>query len=33
MQPDLKSYTDAELKAISDAVVGAALELGAVLRG
>jgi phenylalanyl-tRNA synthetase beta chain len=32
MQPAVKSYTDAELNAISDAVVGAALKLGAVLR-
>ncbi len=33
MQPNAKSYTDAELKAISDAVVAAAAKLGGVLRG
>lgn len=33
LQPGEKSYTDAELKAIADAVVAAAAKLGAVLRG
>ncbi|MBA4748232.1 MAG: phenylalanine--tRNA ligase subunit beta [Sphingopyxis sp.] len=33
LQPREKSFTDAELKAISDAVVAAAAKLGAVLRG
>jgi phenylalanyl-tRNA synthetase beta chain len=33
LQPGEKSFTDAELKAISDAVVAAAAKLGAELRG
>jgi phenylalanyl-tRNA synthetase beta chain len=33
LQPEEKSYGDAELKAIADKVVGAASKLGAVLRG
>ncbi len=33
MQPQSKSYTEDELKAISDAVIGAAAKLGGVLRG
>lgn len=33
LQPDEKSFTDAELKAISDKVVAAAAKVGAVLRG
>ena len=33
LQPQDKSYKDAELKAISDKVVGAAAKLGAELRG
>lgn len=33
LQPAEKSFTDAELKAISDAVVAAAAKIGAVLRG
>ncbi|MEY4889758.1 MAG: hypothetical protein RIQ75_888, partial [Pseudomonadota bacterium] len=33
LQPDEKSYTDEELKAISDRVVAAAGKLGATLRG
>lgn len=33
MQPPEKSYTDADLKAISDTVIVAAGKLGAVLRG
>ena len=33
LQPMEKSFTDAELKAISDAVVAAAAKVGAVLRG
>ena len=33
LQPQQKSYKDAELKAISDAVVAAAAKLGAELRG
>ena len=33
LQPAEKSFTEAELKAISDAVVAAATKLGAVLRG
>lgn len=33
MQPGDKSFTDAELKAISDKVVAAAVKLGASLRG
>jgi phenylalanyl-tRNA synthetase beta chain len=33
LQPQDQSFTDAELKAISDAVVAAAAKLGAVLRG
>ena len=33
LQPGEKSYTDADLKAIADKVVGAAAKLGAELRG
>jgi phenylalanyl-tRNA synthetase beta chain len=33
MQPKDKSYGEADLKAISDAVIGAANKIGAVLRG
>jgi phenylalanyl-tRNA synthetase beta chain len=33
LQPADKSYTDAELKAIADAITAAAAKLGAVLRG
>ncbi|TNE28374.1 MAG: phenylalanine--tRNA ligase subunit beta [Alphaproteobacteria bacterium] len=33
LQPQDKSYTDADLKAISDAIVGAAAKQGAELRG
>ena len=33
LQPQDKSYKDADLKAISDAVVAAATKLGAELRG
>jgi phenylalanyl-tRNA synthetase beta chain len=33
LQPILKSFTDEELKAISDKVIAAAAKLGAVLRG
>ncbi len=33
LQPGEKSYTDADLKAIADAVVAAAAKLGAALRG
>ena len=33
LQPGEKSYTDADIKAVSDAVVAAAAKLGAVLRG
>ncbi|ANY19107.1 Phenylalanine--tRNA ligase beta subunit [Tsuneonella dongtanensis] len=33
LQPGEKTYTDADLKAISDAVVAAAANLGATLRG
>ncbi|WP_033074333.1 phenylalanine--tRNA ligase subunit beta [Sphingopyxis sp. MWB1] len=33
LQPADKSFTDADLKAITDKVVGAAAKLGAVLRG
>jgi phenylalanyl-tRNA synthetase beta chain len=33
LQPDAKSFTEAELKAIADKVVGAAAKLGAALRG
>ena len=33
LQPQEKSFTDAELKAISDAVIAAAAKVGAVLRG
>ncbi len=33
LQPGEKSYTDDELKAIADKVIGAASKLGAVLRG
>ena len=33
LQPQDKSFTDAELKAIADKVVAAAAKLGAVLRG
>ncbi len=33
LQPTEKSYADADLKAIADAVVAAAAKLGAVLRG
>lgn len=33
LQPVEKSFTDAELKAISDAVIAAAAKVGAVLRG
>jgi phenylalanyl-tRNA synthetase beta chain len=33
MQPQDKSYTEADLKAISDAVIAAAAKLGGVLRG
>jgi phenylalanyl-tRNA synthetase beta chain len=33
MQPQEKSYADADLKAISDAVIAAAAKLGGVLRG
>jgi phenylalanyl-tRNA synthetase beta chain len=33
LQPVEKSYTDADLKAISDRVIAAAAKLGAVLRG
>ncbi|MDZ3832085.1 MAG: phenylalanine--tRNA ligase subunit beta [Sphingopyxis sp.] len=33
LQPQDKSFTDAELKAIADKVVGAAAKLGVVLRG
>ncbi|MGV1685053.1 phenylalanine--tRNA ligase subunit beta [Sphingopyxis sp. NJF-3] len=33
LQPQEKSFTDAELKAIADKVVAAAAKLGAVLRG
>jgi phenylalanyl-tRNA synthetase beta chain len=33
LQPGEKSYGDADLKAISDRVVAAAMKLGAVLRG
>lgn len=32
LQPGDKSFTDAEIKAISDKVIGAAVKLGAVLR-
>ena len=32
LQPTEKSYTDADLKAISDKVVAAAAKLGATLR-
>jgi phenylalanyl-tRNA synthetase beta chain len=33
LQPVDKSFTDAELKAIADAIVAAATKLGASLRG
>jgi phenylalanyl-tRNA synthetase beta chain len=33
LQPTEKSYSDDELKAISDKVIAAATKLGAVLRG
>ncbi|QNA85954.1 phenylalanine--tRNA ligase subunit beta [Sphingomonas sp. So64.6b] len=33
LQPDVKSFTDEELKVIADKVVAAAAKLGAVLRG
>ena len=33
LQPQDKSFTDAELKAIADKVVAAAAKLGAALRG
>ncbi len=33
LQPGVKSFTDAELKAIADKVVAAAAKVGAVLRG
>ena len=33
MQPSEKSYSDGDLKAISDMVIAAAGKLGAVLRG
>ena len=33
LQPSDKSFTDADLKAIADAVVAAAAKLGASLRG
>jgi phenylalanyl-tRNA synthetase beta chain len=33
LQPSEKSYADADLKAIADAVIAAAAKLGAVLRG
>ena len=33
LQPTDKSFTDAELKAISDRIVAAAAKLGAELRG
>ena len=33
LQPDEKSFTDEELKAVADRVVAAAAKLGAVLRG
>ena len=33
LQPGEKSFTDAELKAIADKVIGAAAKLGATLRG
>ena len=33
LQPGEKSYTDADLKAVSDRIVTAAAKLGAELRG
>ena len=33
LQPQDKSFTDAELKAVADKVVAAAAKLGAMLRG
>jgi phenylalanyl-tRNA synthetase beta chain len=33
LQPDEKSFTDSELKALADRVVAAAAKLGATLRG
>lgn len=33
LQPQDKSFTDAELKAVADKVVAAAAKLGAALRG
>ena len=33
LQPAEKTFTDAEIKAISDAVVASAAKLGAELRG
>ncbi len=33
LQPGEKSFTDEELKAIADKVIGAAAKLGGVLRG
>jgi phenylalanyl-tRNA synthetase beta chain len=33
LQPGEKTFTDAEIKAISDAVVASAAQLGAELRG
>ena len=33
LQPGEKSYTEADLKAISEAIVAAAAKLGAELRG
>jgi phenylalanyl-tRNA synthetase beta chain len=33
LQPADKSYSDDDLKAVSEKVVGAAAKLGAVLRG
>jgi phenylalanyl-tRNA synthetase beta chain len=33
LQPQEKSFTDAELKAVADKVVAAAAKLGATLRG
>ena len=33
LQPGEKSYDEAELKAIAERVVAAAVKLGAVLRG
>ena len=33
LQPEARSFTDAELKAVADKVVAAAAKLGATLRG